>query len=167
MRMTEPLKLRGEDEADLRVIAACLQDALVAVGDMAFLPKEKRFVLLLNRFRWETNPVGTRPAPRPGDATFLADDGATRRPERTHCALRFDRVLSVQAKGIDPRRRGAILELLTIRPAAGSVELVFASDATLRLNVEAVRCYLEDVGEGWPTAWRPQHPLDDAGIASE
>src|SRR5260370_39766912 len=58
--MADPLKLRGEDEDDLAVISAVLQDALVAVGEMAYFPKEARFGLGANRFRWEPPPAGER-----------------------------------------------------------------------------------------------------------
>ena len=54
----ERLRLRARDADDLAVIAACVQDALVPVVDMAFLPTEKRFVLALNRFRWDLVDAG-------------------------------------------------------------------------------------------------------------
>src|ERR1700739_345831 len=47
------LKLRAEDADDLAVISACLQDALVAVRDLAFVPQDQTFVLVANRFSWE------------------------------------------------------------------------------------------------------------------
>ncbi len=47
------LKLIAFDEEDLKVVSAHLQDAVVRVGDMAYLPKERRFAALLNRFDWE------------------------------------------------------------------------------------------------------------------
>ena len=49
----ERLKLSAGDADDLAVIAACTQDALAPIGEMAFLPAERRFVLALNRFRWD------------------------------------------------------------------------------------------------------------------
>ncbi len=54
------LKLRAEDAEDLAVISACLQDALVAVSDLAYAPEERSFLFVANRFRWEN---GLRPAP--------------------------------------------------------------------------------------------------------
>ena len=47
------LRLRAEDSDDLAVISACLQDSLVPVRDLAYLPDEGRFMLVANRFRWE------------------------------------------------------------------------------------------------------------------
>ena len=46
------LKLIALDAEDLRVISAHLQDAVLRVGDMVYLPNEKRFVALANRFDW-------------------------------------------------------------------------------------------------------------------
>jgi hypothetical protein len=51
------LKLSALDADDLAVISAAVQDALVAVRDCAYFKDEKRFVLLLNRFRWEADPT--------------------------------------------------------------------------------------------------------------
>ncbi len=59
------LKLSAADAEDLQVIAAICQDALVPVGEMAFLQDEQRFVLALNRFRWDQAPEGeAQPNPR-------------------------------------------------------------------------------------------------------
>ena len=65
--MADPLKLRAEDEEDLAVVSTILQDALVPVAEMAYLPEEKRFVLVANRFKWEAPPaplVEARPPAR-------------------------------------------------------------------------------------------------------
>ena len=48
-----PFKLRAEDADDLKVISACLQDALVAVRDLAFVQTDRTFLMVANRFRWE------------------------------------------------------------------------------------------------------------------
>jgi len=53
------LKLRAEDDEDLAVVSAFLQDALLPVAEMVYLPAEQRFVLVANRFMWERPPVAT------------------------------------------------------------------------------------------------------------
>jgi Protein of unknown function (DUF2948) len=145
--MTDPLKLRAEDEEDLAVVSAILQDALVAVGEMAWLPEEKRFVLVANRFRWEPPTVGP------------SQDN-----ERRMSGLRVDGVISVQRRGFAPRDSERLLVLLAIRPEAGALFLDFAGGSSIRLEVERILCHLDDLGEPWPTRWRPRHPVeDDAG----
>ena len=47
-----PLRLIALDADDVTVVASHLQDAVGVVGDMAYQPRERRFVMLLNRYDW-------------------------------------------------------------------------------------------------------------------
>ena len=47
------LKLIALDEQDLEIVSSHLQDAVVRVGDLAYVPSQKRFAAILNRFNWE------------------------------------------------------------------------------------------------------------------
>lgn len=143
--MPAGLKLRAEDSEDLQVIASSLQDALLEVADMAYLPSERRFALVFSRFRWEKTP------------------STPSQFERTHCAVAFDTVRGVRLHGIDRHKRERVLELLTIEanaPLAGGpviVDLLFSGKAAIRLEVDRILCHLEDVGDPWPTPWQPAH----------
>ena len=75
-----PLKLLALDVEDLQVVSSHLQDAVVRVGDMAYVPSQKRFAAILNRFDWES----------------AEKDGKGYKRLRT--ALRFDGVLRAQHK---------------------------------------------------------------------
>ena len=99
------LKLRAEDADDLAVISACLQDAFVAVRDLAYMPQERSFVFVANRFRWE------RAARR-----ALGEPGF----ERILCAVTFDEVAGVSYRGFRRSEDERILLLLAIRPEAGT-----------------------------------------------
>jgi hypothetical protein len=165
------LKLSAGDADDLAVIAACAQDALAPIGEMVYLPAERRFVLALNRFRWDrldatalASGGGSRLPPRERrDAAFLEAGDHGPPYERVHTGLRFENVTTVRTKNIDLRNRERILALLTIQAEPGAVSLVFAGDAVIRLEVAELRCYLEDFSDAWPTRWRPHHPDDAAG----
>ena len=164
MRDTGPLKLRAHDREDLATLAACLQDALVPLADIAFLKAEKRFVLIANRFKWE-NAEADAPLPVPADGQGGGDvgfeDGAEEPPyQRVNCAVCFDWVRNVRFRGLESRRKDQILSLLTIEAEPGAVTLVFSDGGAIRLEVSDIRCHLEDLGEPWPTRWRPTH--DDA-----
>jgi len=149
------LKLRAEDSEDLQVISSGLQDALVAVGDMTLLTDQRRFALVANRFRWEQ--------PAQADGSYV----------RSHCILAFDGVSAVAMQGFDRTRAERVLSLLAIETqpksksgdAAGGrggdyILLVFADGAAIRLEVDRILCHLEDVGEPWPTRWKPVHSLE-------
>ena len=162
--MSGPLKLRTEDAEDLDIVSACLQDAIVPLSDMEYLPGERRFVLVVNRFRWENCPETAETPAGAGargtnDAVF-ADGGDAY--ERVNCGIVFDGVEAVRRRGLDPRDRARMLELLSMRVEAGAVTLEFAGDAALRLEGARITCRLNDVGDPWPTQWRPRHPGDGA-----
>src|SRR5258707_7227412 len=94
--MTDKLKLSALDADDLSVISAAVQDSLVAVRDCAFFAGEKRFVLLLNRFRWEA------------DATIETAYW------RTHSALVFNEVNAVHHHKIPLKLPERVLGLLAV-----------------------------------------------------
>lgn len=160
----KPLKLRARDPADMDVIAALLQDALVPLSDMAYLAPEKRFVMVANRFRWHGDPAEdarpSTPAPQlDGEDVAFAEEGDAPPFERVNSGLCFDRVERVRYRGLTPGRDDEILNLLTITARPDAITLIFAGDAAVRLEVAAIRCHLEDIGEPWPTRWRPQHDM--------
>ena len=150
------LKLRAHDQEDLHVIAANLQDAIIPVSEMLFLPNAQRFILVANRFRW-AEAAAAAETPAEGDASFA--DGPRPHHERIHCGLRFDRVRKVRHRGFDRRARGEMLNLLTIAAGEGGIDLVFAGGADLHLDCAAIDVRLEDIGEAWPTRWRPRHAV--------
>jgi hypothetical protein len=141
--MPDQLKLRAEDAEDLAVISAILQDALVPVADMTYLPDEQRFALVVNRFRWEGEPDAPRAA-----------------HERILTGVCFSHVAGAKLHGFSRRDADRILEVLTLHAADGCVLIEFSGGARLRLEVGRLLCHVEDIGEPWPTRWRPSHPED-------
>ena len=170
-----PLKLRAQDAEDMDVIAALLQDALVPRADMTYLPKEKRFVMVANRFDWphERADEAARSAPSqpaatpPGEDVRFDEAGDTPPFDRVNCGVCFDKVERVRYRGLGPDAKGEILSLLTIATQPRAITLLFSGDAAVRLEVEAVHCHLEDLGQPWPTRWRPDHEAADAEAKSE
>src|SRR5258705_12413179 len=89
------LRLLAEDEEDLKVISAHLQDAVMRVGDLAYLPKHRRFAALVNRFCWE-------------------DCGEANLGARVRAGLHFDGVLKVQSQNVRQDDPDAVAVLLAI-----------------------------------------------------
>jgi hypothetical protein len=145
----EPLKLIALDNEDIAVVSTHLQDAVVKVSDILWRPAEKRLVLALNRFDWEAC----------GEVTPCY--------QRRRTALRFERVLSLRARDVNPAAKDAVLNLLAVEYAetdapAGIVTLIFSGGAALRLDVECLECELADLGPTWTAAARPAHTIDHA-----
>ena len=143
-------KLRAEDADDLAVISACLQDALVAVRDLAFVQQDLTFLMVANRFRWERAARAAH-----GEAGY----------QRTLCGISFGTVAAVSYHGFRRAEDERILSLLAIRPARDgdgkAILLEFSGGATIRLEVDRIRCHVQDLGEPWPTPWQPSHDVDE------
>ena len=139
------LKLLALDSEDLEVLSAHLQDAVLKVGDIHWRADEKRVVLAVNRFVWES-----------------AGEKSCRLFERRRAALRFDRVVRVRATGIPRDRPDTVLELLALRfteteAPSGVVEAIFAGGGVLRIEVECLEAGLADLGAAWATESCPRH----------
>lgn len=144
------LKLIAFDGEDLAVISAHMQDAVLHVDEMAYVPREQRFAAVANRFDWQ--------------AAFAAPAGQMAGFERRRAALRIDRVRSAQIQGIDLSARDTVLSLLAIsfephavEDPAGTVTLTFAGTGRIRLTVECLEVELKDLGGVWAAKSRPQH----------
>lgn len=152
------LKLIAFDTSDLGIISAHLQDAVLRVGEMTYLPKEKRFVALANRFDWADALGNPQMSKRGGDPNF----------ERRRAGLRFERVNAAKVQGIDFKDKRAVLALLaiTFEPTGGpdspegDVTLTFSGGAAIRLSVECIEIELKDLGAAWATKRSPDHSED-------
>ncbi|RWP13295.1 DUF2948 family protein [Mesorhizobium sp.] len=139
------LKLIALDDQDLSIVSAHVQDAVLKVSDLEFMPAAKRFLLTMNRFVWE------------------AKSGLFRQHnERRQAVLHFDRVLGAKTSGIDRDKPAEVLSLLAISfieisKPAGIVELIFSGGGAIMLDVECIEARLADIGGAWEATSRPIH----------
>ncbi len=146
--MSERLRLKAVDQDDLQVIAACLQDALIPLNEMAFMADDNRFMAAFSRFQWERG----------------ADEEAPDDLMISQSALRVDHVREVKYRGIDRTLDGVKFELLTItlEPAENNsfdIALLFAGNVAIKLRVGDIQVMLEDFGDPWLARITPQHDL--------
>lgn len=140
------LKLLAEDVHDLNVFSAYLQDSVIIVNDIKFLPKTKKLICVFNRFMWED-----------------AEKGIFRGNKRIRSALVFDNVLMVKSKGINPKKKTKILEFLAIKTEIKNnyfdIRLIFSGDSILLVKAEEIESSLEDFGKTWETNYKPKHKI--------
>ena len=154
------LKLIALDAEDLGVISAHLQDAVLRVGDMVYLPNEKRFVALANRFDWakaKNAAVKRRGRHRQTALSVVAPD----------YVLSVLTVQKCKASILRIRRRRWRFLAVTFEPASsqnetpeGDVTLTFSGGAAIRLSVECIEAELKDLGAAWTAKRSPEHPED-------
>lgn len=144
------LKLFALDAGDLAVISAHVQDAVLKVAEMAYLPRDQRFVLICNRFDRSPAVPGAIAGP----------------PQRRRAALRFERVQKAQLQAINLAQRDTVLSLLALQfepgvEPSGHVTLIFSGQSAVRLTVESIELALEDLGPAWAASQAPVHPDKD------
>lgn len=138
------LKLMAEDAADLEIIGAAVQDALVRMRDVTLDKKARRFTAMVNRFRWET----------------AAAEGPY---ERVRSALSFEGVMKVKSRRLRQDADEALASVLSVgfvpdeEPPGGQVRILLAGGGEILLDVECLDAVLIDMGEPWRTPRRPDH----------
>ena len=134
------LKLYAEDQKDLEVISAALQDSVMKAGSLRYQARRRRFSIELNRFRWE--------------------DDAKR---RTRSIFGVDAVLGVRARGFDKADPELVLSILKMEfdpdeeAPGGTLRILFAGDGELAIKVECLDITLLDGHQVWPTKNTPSH----------
>ncbi len=175
------LKLLIEDQDDLALVSGLLQDGLLVVQDMQFDPSAQSFIAIFSRFMWEAAPnretkgssaEGTdSDATAPGVGTAVAVDGDARFEDvpadsqaayyRVHSAFRVEGATAAKTQRL-PSDRKANLNLLSLtQPDPQTLLLTFSEGVGIQLAIQGLRAALEDLGEPWPTLYRPDH--DPAG----
>ena len=144
-----PLRLLARDADDLRVLSALVQDAVLPASEMRWDHKERRFALLLNRFRWEDAPAAER---------------RSRAFERVRSLLWIGDVSSVKSQGVPQGDADTVLSLLEIAfhpgaDGAGEVHLTLSGDGVIACAVEALEVVLKDVTRPYaaPSGHAPRH----------
>ena len=150
------LKLVALDQADLEIISAHCQDAVLRLDDMTYLAKTRTFALFINRFDWETaleqqaGDKSSKPLPL----------------NRRRTALRFECVGAVKHLNIDRSKKDDVKKLLALRfdasnPPSGTISLIFSGGSEIKLEVECIEAAMQDLGAAWATKRQPHHQLDE------
>ena len=142
---TKNLKLIANNSEDLKVISAHLQDAIVSTLDTANLKKNRIFLLQLNRFMWED-----------------VEKGVFRKNKRIRTVLKFENVLSVSSRNINPKDKERFLDFLTmesniLQDKTYEINLIFSGDVVIKIRAEVIEITLDDQGSPWETKNKPKH----------
>ena len=131
----QPLCLSAMSKNDLLILSTIIQDSIVDSKNIKWLPKSRRFAMLINRFRWE-------------DENFVRFDGGPF--ERVQSTLVFEGVLTAQSKGIEQKHMNQYW-ILMIEVSQNEnnqsqfIKVKFADSGTISLQVEYIEAFLKDV----------------------
>ena len=131
----KPLYIGAIDPADIEVMSAFLQDAVVPVSEMKWRKQHRQLAVLLNRFRWEDKDHAQQ---------------QSRPVERVQSLLVIDHVRHIASIGIDRSTPKAALALLSLSYQEGEgaledVQLTFSGSAAIKIQISALEISLRDV----------------------
>ncbi len=144
------LKLMALDEEGLSIISANCQDAVLRLDDIGYVPKARRFALMINRFDWEQ----------------AYSEDKSRQLRRRRAALRFECVNNARHINFTSKKKDHVLKLLALKfeqgdAPSGFLSLIFSGESEIRLEVECIEVNLEDLGAIWETKSLPDHHIED------
>ena len=113
---------------------------------MRWLAKDRRFAVLVNRYRWEAG---------------------TRLPERVRTMLTIEEVEAVRSQGVPKGDADTVLSLLSVtfepgEEGRGTVLLTLAGDGVIAVDVAVLEVVLRDVTRPYtaPSRRTPSHRND-------
>ena len=119
-------KIIAKSSEDLQFISACCYQAKVKISDIKYLPKNKIFIISLERYNRETEE----------------------KKSKINSIIKFEFIESTKSKKIDQNNPDLILELLAIdifkKNFKYEIVLLFSNNKIINLNAEVIEITLED-----------------------
>ena len=119
-------KIIAQSPLDLKMISACCSEAKLKLSDIKYLPKNKLFLISIERLNKEIE----------------------NKSEKTNSIIKFEFIESSKSKNIDQRNQEIILELLAIdlvkKNQNYEIILLFSNNAFITLSAEIIEVTLED-----------------------
>ena len=119
-------KIIAKSSEDLQFISACCYQAKVKISDIKYLPKNKIFIISLERYNRETED----------------------KKSKINSIIKFEFIESTKSKKIDQNNPDLILELLAIdifkKNFKYEIVLLFSNNKIINLDAEVIEITLED-----------------------
>ena len=119
-------KIIAKDNQGLQLISACCAGGILQINEIKYLPKNKIFLLFLERFRREAEKDNVK----------------------INSICKFEYVESVKSKNINQNNSNLLLELFAIDLLKNKenyeINLIFSNNAYITLSTEIVEVTLED-----------------------
>ena len=139
--------LTAKNQKDLEIISTYSQDSIVAIKDVIFLEKNRIFIMIINRFMWES-----------------VEKDTYNKNKRIRCAIKFEDVLKVKSKKINQKNKNKNLECLAIKcnevlNKNYHINFFFSGGGVISLITESIEVVMNDLGESWNVKHIPQHKI--------
>jgi len=120
-------KIIAHSPQDLQLISACCSEGKVKISELKYLPKNKIFLLFINRLVKESES----------------------KIDRVNSIIKFEYIYSSKSKNINQKNMNLILELMAIdlfkKDQNYEITLLFSNNGFITLTAEIIDVVLEDL----------------------
>ena len=135
------LKIKFLDKDEIKIFSTLCQDGIFSINEIIYNKSEKILIATFSRFCWEF--VGKKIK----DETFY----------RVVSGTRICNVNKVTYTNKEKINSSKFLNLLSVDYNKNEITLNFSLDVTIKLFLNKIEIYLDDLDTPWPTGKKPMH----------
>ena len=137
----QKLKLKFLDKNEIKIFSTLCQDGIFSIDEIIYNKSDKILIATFSRFCWEF--VGKKIK----DETFY----------RVVSGIRICNVNKITYTNKDKINSSKFINLLSVDYDKNEIALNFSLDVTIKLFIEKIEIYLDDLDMPWPTGKKPMH----------
>ena len=135
------LKLKFLDKDEIKIFSTLCQDGIFSIDEIIYNKSEKILIATFSRFCWEI--VGKKIK----DETFY----------RVVSGIRICNVNKITYTNKHKINSSKFINLLSVDNNKNKITLNFSLDVTIKLFIDKIEIYLDDLDMPWPTGKKPMH----------
>ena len=135
------LKLKFLDKDEIKIFSSLCQDGIFSKDEIIYNKTDKVLIATFSRFCWEFVEKKIK------DKTFY----------RVVSGIRICNVNKITFTNKDKINSSKFINLLSVDYDRNVITLNFSLDITIKLLIEKIEIYLDDLDMPWPTGKKPMH----------
>ena len=137
----QKLKLKFLDKDEIKIFSALCQDGIFSTDEIVYNKSDKILIATFSRFCWEFVEKKIK------NETFY----------RVVSGIRICNVNKITYTNKDKINASKFINLLSVDNDKNEITLNFSLDVTIKLFIEKIEIYLDDLDMPWPTGKKPMH----------
>ena len=135
------LKIKFLNKDEIKIFSTLCQDGIFSIDEIIYNKIDKILIATFSRFCWEFVEKKIK------DEIFY----------RVVSGIRICNVNKITYTNKDKINSSKFINLLSVDNDKNEITLNFSSDVTIKLFIEKIEIYLDDLDMPWPTGKKPMH----------
>ena len=135
------LKIKFLDKDEIKIFSTLCQDGIFSIDEIIYNKSDKILIATFSRFCWEFTEKKIK------DEIYY----------RVVSGIRICNVNKITYTNKDKINSSKFINLLSVDNDKNEITLNFSLDVTIKLFIEKIEIYLDDLDMPWPTGKKPMH----------